>query len=240
MLITYLDLLDEGILLFITFFGAVVTALLTGICFHEASHAFTADKLGDRTARLLGRVSLNPARHLDPTGTAMMMLVGFGWGKPVPVDPSRLRHGPETGRALVAAAGPVSNILIAMLASLPMHLGLLHWWSPFLIPFSVGEWSVADYASLYLSAIIVFNIILAVFNLIPIAPLDGFAVAVGILPRDLSMSFRRLEQYGPAILLVLFFLPFLTNGQFSILHEIMSPLINGLSKLIVGSDDALR
>ena len=239
MLLTYSELLQESILLFLTFFGAVVTALIVGIAFHEFSHAFTAWRLGDGTARLLGRVSLNPVRHLDPTGTVLLMIAGFGWGKPVPVNPARLRNGPETGRAIVAGAGPIANIIIAVVAALPMQLGLVDWWSPFLIPLSVSDWDVGDYLGLYLSAVVIFNVVLAVFNLLPIAPLDGFSVAVGLLPRDLSRTVAQLEPYGPVILLLLLVLPFVTQGEISVLHAVMSPIINALVKLIAGQGDAI-
>jgi Zn-dependent protease len=239
LLLTYSELLQESILLFLTFFGAVVTALIVGIAFHEFSHAFTAWRLGDGTARLLGRVSLNPVRHLDPTGTVLLMIAGFGWGKPVPVNPARLRNGPETGRAMVAGAGPVANIIIAVVAALPMQLGLVDWWSPFLIPLSVSDWDAGDYLGLYLSAIVIFNVVLAVFNLLPIAPLDGFSVAVGLLPRDLSRTVAQLEPYGPVILLLLLVLPFVTQGEISVLHAVMSPIINALVKLIAGQGDAI-
>lgn len=238
MLLTYSELLQESFLLFATFFGAVVVALLAGIAFHEFSHAFTADRLGDPTARALGRVSLNPMRHLDPTGTVMMMIAGFGWGKPVPVNPRLLRNGPQTGRAMVAAAGPLANILLAALASLPMHLGLVDWRSPFLVPRSISNWELGDYAGLFLGAVIIFNVVLAVFNLLPLAPLDGFAVAVGLLPRDLSQTVASLERYGPMILLLLLVMPFVTQGQVSLLHEVMSPIINALLDLIVGGGRA--
>lgn len=241
MLITYSELLSEGLPLFLTFFGAVVVALITGISFHEFSHAFVADRLGDRTARMMGRVSLNPMRHLDPTGTFFMMLVGFGWGKPVPVNPNRLNNGPEAGRAMVAAAGPLSNILLAILASLPLHFGLVDWRSPFLVPSSVSGWELSEYIGLFLSSIIIFNIFLAVFNFLPLAPLDGFSVAVGFLPRDLGRELAKLEKYGPGILMLLIVLPFATGGSISILHEVMSPIINGLTELISGAGDrALR
>ena len=239
MLLTYSQLLQHSLLLFVTFFGAVVTALVGGIAFHEFSHAFVADRLGDSTPRSYGRVSLNPARHLDSFGTMMLLFVGFGWGKPVPVNPGRLRYGPQTGRAMVAAAGPLANILLAVIASIPLHLGLVPWRPPVLVPFSVSSWSFADFAGLYLAALITFNVILAVFNLIPLAPLDGFAVAVGLLPRDLSLTVARLEPYGPGILMLLLILPFVTQGSVSILHEAMSPVINGLTELIAGGGKAI-
>jgi Zn-dependent protease len=237
LLLAYSDLLEHGLLLFLTFAGAVVTALIAGVAFHEFSHALVADRLGDHTARALGRVSLNPLRHLDPAGTVFMMIAGFGWGKPVPVNSYRLRHGPQTGRAIVAAAGPLSNILLAMLAALPLHFGLVDWRSPFRdIPFSTSSWGLNEYLGLYLGSLIIFNIVLAVFNLLPIAPLDGFAVAVGLLPRDLSMTVARLEPYGPGILMILLVLPYISGGSISLLHEVMSPIINGLTGLIAGGD----
>lgn len=239
MLLTYVDLLQDGLPLFLTFFGAAVTALIAGVAFHEFSHAFVADRLGDRTARLAGRVSLNPACHLDATGTLFMLVGGFGWGKPVPVSPHRLRFGPQRGRAIVAAAGPVSNLLLAAVASIPIHLNLVSWRSPFLIPFSISNWGVDDYLALYLGSIIIFNVVLAVFNLLPLAPLDGFAVAVGVLPRDLAMTVSRFEAYGPGILMLLIVMPFVAPGSISLLHEIMSPLINGLTLLISGGQRAL-
>jgi Zn-dependent protease len=236
LLITYLDLLSDSVAMFAVFFGSAIVALVAGITFHEFSHAFVADRLGDRTARMMGRVSLSPARHLDPAGSMFMLIAGFGWGKPVPVNPMRLRNGPETGRAMVAAAGPVSNLILAALAGLPIQLGLVDWWNPLTRPFTLDQWSSGDYIALFLGAMIFFNLVLAVFNLLPFAPLDGFAVAVGILPRDLGMSVARLEKYGPLILMLLLLLPLVSQGQISILHEVMSPVINAFSRIIDGND----
>jgi Zn-dependent protease len=236
LLITYLDLLSDSVAMFAVFFGSAIVALVAGITFHEFSHAFVADRLGDRTARMMGRVSLSPARHLDPAGSMFMLIAGFGWGKPVPVNPMRLRNGPETGRAMVAAAGPVSNLILAALAGLPIQLGLVDWWNPLTRPFTLDQWSTGDYIALFLGAMIFFNLVLAVFNLLPFAPLDGFAVAVGILPRDLGMSVARLEKYGPLILMLLLLLPLVSQGQISILHEVMSPVINAFSRIIDGND----
>lgn len=234
MLLTYSDLLQESLFLFVTFFGAVVTALVAGIAFHEFSHAFVADRLGDHTARLMGRLSLNPARHIDPAGAVFLLIAGFGWGKPVPVSPNRLRNGPQAGRAMVAAAGPLSNLLLAAAAALPIRLDLIDWHSPFLIPATVRDWSAGEYLGLYLSSLIMFNVVLAVFNLLPVAPLDGFSVAVGLLPRDLSRSLARLEPYGLGILLVLLVLPIVSGGSVSLLYDVMSPAINTLTELFSG------
>jgi len=238
LILTYSELLSIDIRLFLAFAGAVCTALVVGIAFHEFSHAFTANLLGDPTAKLQGRVTLNPLAHLDPTGTAFLLLGGFGWGKPTPVNPFRLRNGPRAGRAIVAGAGPVSNIIMAAVAAIPLRVGLVAWRSPFLVPRSVMDWTLNDYISLFLTAIIIFNIFLAVFNLLPLAPLDGFAVALGLLPRDMAHEVAKFEQYGPAILMALILLPFVTSGQISILHEIMSPVINGLTRIIAGGGRA--
>lgn len=236
MLISYLDLLSDGVALFAVFFGSAIIALVAGVTFHEFSHAFVADRLGDRTARSMGRVSLSPARHLDPAGSMFMLIAGFGWGKPVPVNPMRLRNGPQTGRAMVAAAGPISNIILAVAAGLPIQLGLVDWWNPLTRPLTLSQWGTEDYVALFLGAMIFFNLVLAVFNLLPFAPLDGFSVAVGVLPRDLSTSVARLEQYGPLFLMILLLLPLVSRGQISLLHEVMSPIINGLSQIISGHD----
>jgi Zn-dependent protease len=183
----------------------------------------------------MGRVSLNPLRHLEPVGTFFMLLVGFGWGRPVVVNPNRMRNGPEAGRAMVAAAGPLANLLLAGLAAIAIRLDIVPWHSPFLIV-RTGGWDAGDYVGLFLSSLVIFNVVLAVFNLLPISPLDGFAVAVGLVPRDLGRSLAQLEPYGPGILMLLFILPFATRGEVSILHEVMSPLINGLTEFFSGSD----
>ena len=234
MFVYYLDLLDVSPWLFAVFFGSVVTALLVGITFHEFCHALVAYSLGDPTARRLGRLTLNPAAHLDPFGTLLLFIGGFGWGKPVPVDGRRLRNGAHTGMAVVSAAGPLSNLAVAGLMSLPIKAGLVPWHSPFLVPASVSSWKVDDYVGLFLGALVIFNVVLAVFNFIPLAPLDGFKVAVGLLPRDLAVRVARLEAYGPGILLVLLLLPFLTSGSVSLLHEVMAPAVNGLTRLLTG------
>ncbi len=239
MLFYYLDLLEVSPWLFIVFFGSVVTALLVGIAFHEFSHALAASSLGDPTARRLGRLSLNPRVHLDPFGTLLLFIGGFGWGKPVPVNGRRLRNGEKAGMGMVAAAGPLSNVLIAGVVATPIKMGILPWHTPFLVPVSVSHWQADDYLGLFLSAVIIFNVILAVFNLIPLAPLDGFRVAVGILPRRTARFFRRLEPYGPGILLVLVALPFLTSGSISVLYEVMAPAVNGLTRLLTGEGNVL-
>ena len=239
MIFVYLDLLDINALAALVFFGALATALIAGISFHEFSHAYVADRLGDGLPRARGRVTLNPLAHLDPAGTVLLLIVGFGWGKPVPVNPGATRN-PKASLATVAAAGPLSNFLVAAVAGLPLKLGLVPWLPPFNVGainrFLAGGFDANEYLGLYLSAIVLVSIILGVFNLIPIAPLDGFRVAVGVLPRDLSQTFAQMERWGPAILIALIALPFLTGGRFGILFQTMSPIINALARLFAGID----
>ncbi|MGQ9676799.1 MAG: site-2 protease family protein [Chloroflexota bacterium] len=191
-----------------------ILAILLAITVHEASHAFSAELLGDRTAKALGRVTLNPVAHLDPMGTIMLLIsafsgYGFGWGKPVPINPYNLRRvGPKTGMALSAFAGPLANLVTAGILSLPLRLDI--------IP-SYGLWE-------FILILAMVNVFLALFNLIPIPPLDGFSVLLGFLPNREAAALSQLTQYGPLLLLLLVFAgmrwlgPLLSQGAFSILR----------------------
>jgi Zn-dependent protease len=204
-------------------------ALLVAITVHEFSHAYMADRLGDGTARRLGRVTLNPIRHLDKLGTVMLFLVGFGWGKPVPVNTFALRGG-RRGMAQVALSGAVANIITAAIFALPIRLGIVAWHDPFNF-LSLPQISFEPLIGSIFALIIFYNIILAVFNLIPLPPLDGFNVAVGILPRDLAASYARIERYGAGLLLLLIAADYFTNVP--ILWGIMSPAINLISLILL-------
>lgn len=238
-MIFYLGLISDDPVAAIIFIAAIATALVVGISFHEFSHAYVADLLGDRLPRARGRVTLNPLAHLDQTGTILMILVGFGWGKPVPVNPNSTAN-PKASLGLTAAAGPLSNFVVAAVAGLPLKLDIFPWVNPFnTINFSrlaILGFSSDQYVGLFLSSIVLFSVILGVFNLLPIAPLDGSKVAIGILPRDLAREFARLEPYGPLILLGLIALPFLTGGKFGILFEVMQPFIKLLLHVFAGVD----
>jgi len=235
LIFAYLDLLDVSVQAFLVFVGAVVSALLLGFTFHEFSHAFAATRLGDPTPRYRARLSLNPLAHLDPAGTALLFLAGFGRGQPVPVNPSAMRGDPKTNLAITAAAGPLSNLVIAGLAGAAIKMDIVPWRSPFNLS-NLASWSAEDYVGLYLSSIVIFGVILAVFNLIPLFPLDGFSVAVGILPTELSRSFEELRAWGPGILFLLLALPFVFGGRFGLLFQIMAPAVNGLVRLLTGID----
>ena len=209
-------------------------ALLVALTVHEFSHALSATLLGDNTARRLGRLSLNPIAHLDPLGTAMILLAGFGWAKPTPVDPASLRIGTRPGIAVVSLAGPFSNLVVAMLAATPINAGFLYSSFAWFTIFTGQPSGVVGYV---IGSVIFLNLLLAAFNLIPVAPLDGFKVAVGLLPREASYRFSRLEPYGPAILLLLIMSRFLLPGP-SILFSIMRPILDGLSILVFGGQAA--
>lgn len=180
--------------------AAWVLPVLLAITVHEVSHGWVARRLGDQTASLLGRLSLNPLRHIDPVGTVlvpaiMLLLPGgfvFGWAKPVPVDARNLRR-PRVDMAWVAAAGPFSNLCMALLWALLAQVGS-----------AIGGWAGAPLVYMAVAGIFI-NTILMVLNLLPLPPLDGGRVAVGMLPDNLARPLARVEPYGIWILLALLF-----------------------------------
>lgn len=211
-------------------------SLLIGLTIHETSHAFVADRLGDPTPRRAGRLSLNPFRHLDRTGTLLLLVVGIGWGRPVPIDPFKLRFGPLRGPAIVALAGPLSNLALASLLTLPIRLDWVKWHSPdfYPVPFASLDpaWVVAD----VLGYLIFFNLMLAAFNIVPIAPLDGSRLLGFFLPQRALPLLQRYELVGPALLapliLLLLALDLITGG--ARLAGLIAPLANLLAMVIVG------
>ena len=221
MLLWNLRLLFESPFSFIAVLIMVGVSLLLAISFHEASHAFMARMLGDRTGERMGRLTLNPFAHLDPLGTIMLFLVGFGWGKPVPVNPYLLRIDPKMGMGIVAFAGPAANLFLAFLFSLPIRFGFLPWHPPTRFIPHLGEGALGLAADL-LGCIILYNILLASFNLIPIPPLDGFKILQGISPRPLSNFLVAMERMGPFILLIFLVLSYITGLLWYILGALMN------------------
>lgn len=169
-----------------------IPALLLAVTFHEVAHGWVADRLGDPTARHAGRLTLNPLPHIDPIGALAFVLMGFGWAKPVPVNPYHFRH-PVRDNVWVAAAGPIANVLVATASLigfvLVAQVGPSAFWSRPIEGVLARSYS--------------FNLILAIFNLFPLPPLDGSHVLKGFLPRRQLIAFERLEPMGPFLLILL-------------------------------------
>ena len=197
-----ISILSQSPLLFVIY----LVALLMAIAVHEFSHAFVADKLGDPPPRLQGRVTLNPKAHSDLMGILFLFMFGFGWGRPVQFDPFNLKS-PRRDAALISVAGPISNLLIAVILSLVLRATSMS----FLIIF------------------IQLNVMLAVFNLLPIHPLDGFKIVGGLLPEDKAREWYQLERYG-LLFLILLILPI---GKGSMISSIISPAISFVTNLLV-------
>jgi Zn-dependent protease len=205
-----------------------VLPLVIAITFHEAAHGFVAHRLGDSTAWKLGRVTFNPLKHIDPFGTlilpAMLLLSHspflFGYAKPVPVNFRGLRN-PRIDMVWVALAGPATNIVLALVAALAFHfVGYL--------PPDAAQW-VAD----NLKNALIINVVLAVFNMLPIPPLDGGRVAVGLLPKALAVPLSRLEPFGMLILIgVLILLP-LAGSQFGLNLDVISAIVRRVTGFVI-------
>ncbi len=221
MLLANSDLLFDAPRAFFVWMSAVSAALLIGVTFHEFSHAFAANRQGDLTATRLGRLTLNPKAHLDPAGTVMLFIVGFGWGKPVPVDPRRLRSG-RLGMAIVSFAGPAANVVLALAFASLFQSGLLE--PSNFNRGSLGAIDVLGWLTLVATLSVLLNLILAVFNLLPVPPLDGGGILAGIAPRALLPTVAKLQLIGPIVLLAVIGVSILTN--YSPLRFIFGPVLD--------------
>ena len=186
MILQYLSEFQQDPIATTLFIGIIIIAIVVAVTIHEFSHAIVADQLGDFTARKLGRLTLKPSAHLDPIGSIIFLVAGFGWGKPVPVVQNNIKKlNPQIGLALVSLVGPGSNFIFSLLLAILIRFEL--------IPNSVLN---IDLVASFIFILINVNILLCVFNLLPLPPLDGFKVILGILPSRFSNSLSQMERYG--------------------------------------------
>ncbi|MEO8582050.1 MAG: site-2 protease family protein [Patescibacteria group bacterium] len=205
-----LNLLFTNPLVFLIF----AVGLVIAITIHEFSHAWVADHLGDPTPRVQGRLTLNPLSHLDPLGTVALLMIGFGWGKPVEFDPYNLQNRTRDA-ALIALAGPTSNLILAVIASLLIR---------FVFPAS-------DLIGLALVQLVIINITLAIFNLIPVAPLDGEKILYAFLPKATAIDYQIFMRKNGLFVLLLLMLP-IFNGV-SPVSRLISPAIEYVTSLLL-------
>jgi Zn-dependent protease len=194
--------------------------LLVAFPVHEFAHAFVAYRLGDDTAQRAGRLTLNPLRHLDVLGSLMLIITRFfGWAKPVPVNPYNLRYGPRVGNAIVAGAGPVSNLLMATAMAILYRVGLFN---------GAPAW-VFDVIWFFVTI----NVVLFIFNLIPLGPLDGYSVLMGLVGDTGARLLAPLQTYGSLILMVLLMIGFISPGL-NFLGSVLSPLVEMVRGILLG------
>lgn len=193
-------------------------SLVIAITIHEFAHAFAADRLGDPTPQLQGRLTLNPLAHLDPIGTIMILFAHFGWGKPVQFDPFNLRN-PRRDSAIISIAGPLTNFGFALGCSVLLHI----------LPFY-------SLLNALFETFIVMNISLGIFNLVPIHPLDGFKIVEGVLPEHYAKQWKELEGYGMVFLL---FLAFPILGSVSPISRVISPIIQLFVQFLIPNSRVL-
>jgi Zn-dependent protease len=202
----------------------IAPPILLALTFHECAHAYVAHLYGDDTAQKSGRLTLNPLRHLDPLGTIMIFLVQFGWAKPVPVNPYNLRN-PKKDMLWISAAGPLSNMLLALVSGLLFRL-----FSD--LALTAERDTIPGLMVLMIFFSLKINLALAIFNVLPIAPLDGSKILYGILPPRFGKMIFALERYGPFILLGLIIFGRATGV--SILGRLIWPFVDFFSKLFAG------
>lgn len=198
---------------------ALLIALVPAFTVHEFAHAWTAYRLGDSTAKDMGRLTLNPMKHLDIFGILLVLVAGFGWAKPVPVNPYNLRRG-RRDLAIVAVAGPLSNLAMAAVAALVWRFA------------DLGQ--MPDFVVFALLTFVWLNVVLMFFNLLPISPLDGFKVAIGWLPEPLASRYARTAQWGMLILIGLILLGTVTASLGLPRLDILGTLIIGPTRTVVG------
>ncbi|MDH3998597.1 MAG: site-2 protease family protein [Desulfuromonadales bacterium] len=196
----------------------LVPALLA-VTLHEVAHGFLAERLGDPTARLLGRLSLNPVKHLDPIGTIALLIFGFGWARPVPVNSNNLRKA-RTGMIWVALAGPAANLLLALACAILLRSVV---WVAAQLPEGSPVFPYIEPVGLMAAFGLYINVVLCLFNLMPVPPLDGGRVVMGLLPQRQAQRLRRIEPFGMLIIVFLVFgIPSVRHGIFVAVHHVVA------------------
>ncbi len=206
---------------FITELIILAPPLLFALTFHEFAHGFIAYRLGDPTARDAGRLTLNPLKHLDPLGTIAFFFIKFGWAKPVPVNP-RYFQNPKKDMLWVALAGPVTNLALAVISAI-LTKGI--WLLATILPYSSGVEAILVPLNSMLIASVWINLVLCIFNFLPIPPLDGSRILMGLLPNNLALSYMRIERFGFIIIIVLAF-----SG---VLSKVIVPVISFANSLLL-------
>lgn len=201
-----------------------IVILLIAFTVHEFSHAWTADRLGDDTPRANGRLTLNPVAHLDLWGSLLLLVAGFGWARPVPVNPYALQRRTPAGLMLVSLAGPVSNFLMAVIAAIPFRMG----W----VTFTFGSGGMLPTPGEFLIEFIFINLALMLFNLIPLAPLDGEKVAQYLFPPSWARFLDTIRPYGPMILILIIFVGRYVG--FDLFGMILYPVQMEILSLLIG------
>ncbi len=200
--------------------------LVIAFTVHEFAHAWTADMFGDQTPRMNGRLTLNPLSHLDPMGSLLLLVAGFGWAKPVPVNPYALQRRSSAAMMWVSLAGPLSNLLMAIIGAIPIRLGLVSSFAAF------GNGGFFPTPAMVLFEFVIINLVLMLFNLIPLAPLDGEKIADYFFPPSWSRVLDTIRPYGPMILIAIVFVgPFV---GLDLLGWILGPPLRALFGLLVG------
>ncbi len=206
---------------FITQLIILAPPLLFALTFHEFAHGYVAYRLGDPTAKNAGRLTLNPLKHLDPIGTIAFFFIKFGWAKPVPVNPAYFRN-PRKDMLWVALAGPVTNLVLALISAI---ITKTLWFLASSLPYSAMAEAILVPLNAMLIASVWINLVLCIFNFLPIPPLDGSRILSGLLPQDLAISYMKIERYGFIIILVLAF-----SG---VLSKVILPIIGYANSLLL-------
>jgi len=200
-----------------------IIGLIIGFTLHEFAHAWTAYRLGDNTPYFQRRLTLDPRSHIEPMGLILALLAGFGWAKPVPVNPRAFYPNETRGLMIVSLAGPVMNLLIATVLAVFMRLMI-----------AIGLLNTYGFFYNVLFTVLFFNLVLFLFNLIPLSPLDGFKIAVGILPPEQSRTLMRYERETMLALILIIMMSAISWGRLNILGAVLGPPLRFLLNLLLG------